>query len=98
LGRRALQTDPVGTLPRKAMARFGGLDRLVRSMVGADDQLPLYRRETAAATHDWVEMGSCGALVSIAKARRVLGYNPPVSMEQGLDLTLQWIKHARLVG
>jgi predicted dehydrogenase/nucleoside-diphosphate-sugar epimerase len=98
LGRRALQSDPVGTLPRKAMDHFGRFDRAVRRMVGASDALPLYRREAEASASDWVEMGSSGALVSIAKARRLLGYNPPVSIEAGMDLTLQWIQHARLVG
>lgn len=98
LGRRALDTDPIGTLPRKAIERFGRLDRLLRDIVGADSQFPLYRRDFSTTDGDWVEMGSSGAMVCIAKARRLLGYNPPVSPEEGMALTLDWIKAARIAG
>ena len=96
LGRRVLQTNPVGTLPRWALARFPSLERLARRVVGADGSLPVYRRQPERVS-EWVEMGSGGALVSIAKARRLLGYDPPVKRERALELTLDWIKHARLV-
>jgi nucleoside-diphosphate-sugar epimerase len=96
LGRRVLHTDPVGTLPRWGLESFPALERAARRMVGADSSLPVYRRQAEAAT-DWVEMGSGGAVVSIEKARRLLGYDPPIKREQALELTLEWIKHARLV-
>ncbi|MFN0313865.1 MAG: hypothetical protein ACKVQA_02335, partial [Burkholderiales bacterium] len=97
LGRRVLNTDPVGTLPRWGLEAFPSLEQAARRLVGADGSLPVYRREAAAA-EDWVEMGSGGAVVSIAKARRLLGFDPPIKRDRALELTIDWIKHARLVG
>jgi nucleoside-diphosphate-sugar epimerase len=96
LGRRVLDTPPLGSLPRWTLDTFPSIERLARRMVGADGSLPVYRR-TPPQVEGWVEMGSGGALVSIDKARHLLGYDPPVSMPQGLDLTWQWLEHARLV-
>lgn len=96
LGRRFLETPPLGSLPLWMLQTFPGLERFVRRMVGADGSLPVYRRETKSVG-DAVEMGSGGALVSIAKAQRLLQYDPPIKREQGLSLTLAWIKHARVV-
>jgi predicted dehydrogenase/nucleoside-diphosphate-sugar epimerase len=97
LGRRVLETKPVGTLPRWGLESFPALERAARRMVGADGSLPIYRREAEAA-NDWVEMGSGGALVSIDKARRLLGFDPLIKRDEALEFTVDWIKHARLVG
>lgn len=96
LGRRVLATPPLGSAPRWVLESFPAMERLARRLVGADGSLPVYRRQ-APAPQDWVEMGSGGAEVSIAKARRMLGYDPPVSLERGLELTWQWVEYARLV-
>ena len=96
LGRRVLQTDPWGILPRWALERFPGFEQFVRKCVKADDILPLYRREAQMAG-DIVAMGSGGALVSLDKARRLLGYEPLVPRERALELTIEWVKHARLI-
>lgn len=97
LGRLVLQTNPVGSLPRWGLENAPALERAARRMVGADGSLPVYRRLENGSAKDWVEMGSGGAVVSISKARRLLGYDPVVKRDQALDLTLDWIKHARLV-
>jgi nucleoside-diphosphate-sugar epimerase len=96
LGRRVLDTPPLGSLPKWMLESFPSIERMARRMVGADGSLNVYRRMPPEPA-GWVEMGSGGALVSIEKARRMLGYDPPVSMPQGLDLTWQWLAHARLV-
>jgi predicted dehydrogenase/nucleoside-diphosphate-sugar epimerase len=96
LGRRILQTDPIGTLPRVMIARFPSLERGLRRLVKADSGPAIYRREPKTAA-GFVEMGSGGALISIDKARRVLGYEPVVSRTRAIELTLDWIKYARLV-
>jgi predicted dehydrogenase/nucleoside-diphosphate-sugar epimerase len=96
LGRRVLDTPPLGSLPKWMLETFPSAERMARRMVGADGSLPVYRREKPVPA-GWVEMGSGGALVSIDKARRLLGYEPPVSMDQGLDLTWQWLEHAQMV-
>jgi hypothetical protein len=95
LGRRVLDTRPIGTLPGWALEHVPGAERFARRMVGADDSLPVYKRE-AATPQDIVEMGSGGALVSIEKLRRVLAFEP-VPRQRALDLTLGWVKHARIV-
>lgn len=96
LGSKALYTPPVGTLPRRAFERFPSLQSGVRRLVGADDSLPVYRRETSQAG-DTVVMGSAGATLNIEKARRLLGYAPPVTRARALELTADWVKHARIV-
>jgi hypothetical protein len=46
---------------------------------------------------DIVVMGSGGSVLSMEKARRVLGYAPLVPRDRAMDLTLEWVKHVRLV-
>jgi nucleoside-diphosphate-sugar epimerase len=65
-------------------------------VVGADDSVLIYKREPPPPG-DVVVMGSGGALVSIDKLRRVLGFEPPVSRARALELTLAWAQHARII-
>jgi nucleoside-diphosphate-sugar epimerase len=95
-GRRVLDTDPLGTFPRWALNRFPGVERAVRKMVGADGSLPIYRREPAIRGNV-AQMGSAGAVASIAKAQRLLNYSPIVPRDRALELTLMWARHARIV-
>jgi predicted dehydrogenase/nucleoside-diphosphate-sugar epimerase len=96
LGRRVLSTDPIGTLPRQALGRFPALERGVRKLVKADDSMPIYRPEPAPPD-DPVHMGSGGALLNIEKLHRRLGFKPTVSRAEALQLTLDWVRHARIV-
>ncbi|MGE3539935.1 MAG: NAD-dependent epimerase/dehydratase family protein [Candidatus Tectimicrobiota bacterium] len=96
LGRRVLQTDPIGALPRAVFGRFPALESHLRRCVGADDALPVYT-PSSPVSHDPVVMGSGGAVLSIAKLRSVLGFEPPVSRERALGLTLDWARHARII-
>ena len=96
LGRKVLDTDPLGTVPRWTLERLPATERVLRRMVGADDSLPLYRREPRGPV-DVVEMGSGGALANIDKLRRVLGFERPVGRDRAIALTLEWVRHARVV-
>lgn len=96
LGRRVLDTDPIGILPRWALNRFPAIERTARKIVRADGSLPVYRQEPPRSS-DIVHMGSGGAVASIDKARRLLGYAPVVPRERALALTLDWVRHARIV-
>jgi predicted dehydrogenase/nucleoside-diphosphate-sugar epimerase len=96
LGRRVLSTNPLGTLPRKALERFPSLERNVRRLVKADGTLPIYEPEKESAG-DTVHMGSAGAMLSNEKLRQRLGFVPPVSRAAALQLTLEWVRHARIV-
>lgn len=97
LGRRVLDTPPIGSLPSWAIQNFPAVEKFARRLVGADDTPPVYYRRAPVRQLTQVEMGSAGAVVSITKARRLLGYNPSVSLERGLDLTAQWVEYARLL-
>jgi len=96
LGRKVLSTDPVGTLPRWTIENIPGTERILRQMVGADDSLPVYKRDPRGEG-DIVVMGSGGALANIDKLRRVLGFQPPVAFERAMELTLAWARHAHVV-
>ena len=89
-------TDPIGTLPRLTLERVPATERFLRRVVGADDSLPVYKRDARTAG-DIVAMGSGGALVSIDKLRRVLGFEPPVPFARALDLTLEWARQSRVI-
>jgi predicted dehydrogenase/nucleoside-diphosphate-sugar epimerase len=95
-GRKILDTDPIGTLPRRTLETIPATERLLRRFVGADDSLPVYKREAPAAG-EIIVMGSGGALVSIDKMRRVLGFQAPVPFARACELTLQWARHSRLI-
>jgi predicted dehydrogenase/nucleoside-diphosphate-sugar epimerase len=94
LGKRVLETDPLGRLPRWLLAR-PGVERRLRRWLKADDSLPAYRRPQPepAAT---VSLGGTSFHVSTAKAQRVLGYTPVVPHDRAMALTLDWVRHARL--
>jgi nucleoside-diphosphate-sugar epimerase len=96
LGRRVLDTDPIGAVPRWALNRFPAIERAARKIVRADGSLPVYRREPVRSS-EIVHMGSGGAVASIDKARRLLDYAPLVPRERALELTLAWARHARIV-
>jgi predicted dehydrogenase/nucleoside-diphosphate-sugar epimerase len=96
LGRRVLITDPLGTLPRKALESFPSIERTVRKMVGADDSLPVYS-PPGSSSDDRVHMGSGGSVLSIEKLRRHINFTPPVSRAEAMQLTLDWVRHARIV-
>jgi predicted dehydrogenase/nucleoside-diphosphate-sugar epimerase len=94
LGKRFLNTDPLGRLPRWLLERFPGLDRAVRRMVGTNSVM-IYRRP-GHAPEDIMKVRGIPALIRIDKARQVLGYEPVVPRERALELTLEWLRHIRL--
>jgi nucleoside-diphosphate-sugar epimerase len=94
LGKKAMQVHPLGQLPRWVLERFPALEQRVRRWVDADG-LPLYRRP-APPSGEVVHMGSSHFLVSIDKARRVLGYTPVVARERAMELTYEWVKYAHV--
>jgi predicted dehydrogenase/nucleoside-diphosphate-sugar epimerase len=94
LGKRVLSTDPWGRFPRWLLGRFPALDRGVRKLVGTEAAL-VYRRP-APAPEDVMKVRPRGGVICVEKARKLLGYAPPVSRERALELTRDWIRHARI--
>jgi nucleoside-diphosphate-sugar epimerase len=97
VAKRVLQTDPLGTMPRWALGRFPALERRLRRWFNVE-ALPIYRRPGPAAPDDVVEMGATTFLVSSAKAKRVMGHKGVVSRQRAMELTLDWVRHAKLIG
>lgn len=98
LGKRILQTDPLGTLPRWLLERFPSLKERILRLVNAGG-LPVARRpvNSAGGEGGTVEMSAASFLVNSEKVRRVLGAVPVVSRQRAMELTLEWVRHARLV-
>jgi len=94
LGKRVLNTDPIGTVPRWLLQRSPELQKWLRRRFGTD-KLPLYR-QPEPESKEWAQYGSAGFLVSSTKAQQVLGWQPSVSRSRAMDLTLKWVQHAGL--
>ena len=94
LGKRVLNTDPLGALPRWLLQRSPGLQGWLRRRLGASG-LPLYR-PPEPGRKNWAEYGSAGFIVSSAKAQQVLGWQPLVNRNRAMDLTLEWVQNAHL--
>ncbi len=92
LGKRILNGHPIGKLPRWALGRFGWLDERVKRLVGTDAVM-IYRRPQPAAD-EVMKFPPRGGCVRVDKARRLLGYEPPVSRARAMELTLGWIREA----
>jgi nucleoside-diphosphate-sugar epimerase len=95
LGRRVLETDPIGTLPRGLLERSPGLDRRLRKLVGAD-AATVYRPAAESESSDVYEVLPRQTRISVEKARRVLGYEPVVAKDVALKTTLDWLRVAGL--
>jgi predicted dehydrogenase/nucleoside-diphosphate-sugar epimerase len=99
LGKKVLRTDPLGAGPRWVLGRFPGLRGRLRRILHLD-RPAVYRPEAArpgSPPVDLLEMFACRAPVRIDKARRQLGYEPPVSRDLAMALTLEWVRYARLI-
>ena len=70
------------------------LDRTVRRIFKSD-AVAIYRRPEALA-EDVLKIRPRPGLIRIDAARNVLGYTPMVSRERAMDLTLEWVRYARL--
>jgi nucleoside-diphosphate-sugar epimerase len=60
------------------------LFRLIRSLVGADHIEPIYAPPRPGDVRH--------SLADITKARQLLGYEPSVSLEEGLRITVEWFR------
>jgi predicted dehydrogenase/nucleoside-diphosphate-sugar epimerase len=94
--KKALNTDPPGRLPRGLLERFPGAERWLRRRLGMD-RPEVYLRPEPAGPGGPVRVTPRLGCVCIDKARNLLGYQPPVSREQALELTWEWVRHARIV-
>jgi predicted dehydrogenase/nucleoside-diphosphate-sugar epimerase len=94
--KKALNTDPPGRLPRWLLERFPGLERGLRRRLGMDRPV-VYQRPAPAGPGDLLRVTPRRGCICIDRARKVLGYEPPVPRERALELTWEWARHARVV-
>ncbi|MEQ1869326.1 MAG: NAD-dependent epimerase/dehydratase family protein [Vicinamibacterales bacterium] len=91
--RRVLETDPIGTIPRRLWDRSPKLQRQLLSRFGSNAAV-VYR--PAAAKADMLIYFGEPTLVSGGKALRELGAQP-VSASDAMARTLVWARYARLL-
>jgi nucleoside-diphosphate-sugar epimerase len=100
LGQKVLRTDPLGVGPRWVLGRFPGFRVRLRRWLKLSRPAVYRPAEVVAPAPpplELLEMFACPAPVRIHKARRQLGYAPAVSRDRAMALTLEWVRHARLV-
>jgi hypothetical protein len=93
LARRYLQTDPVGRLPRK-LVTTPAVERRLRRLLKMD-RPAVYRPDPPEPVRPLV-YDPIEAFISPAKARQRLGLVPAVPTARAVELTLDWLRHARL--
>jgi predicted dehydrogenase/nucleoside-diphosphate-sugar epimerase len=96
LGKKILQTDPFGRLPRGILNRFPAPKERIRHLLGLDRPFIYRPAEGNLLPHpplELLELYAFPARVSSTKARRVLGYSP-VPHAQAMEWTLEWLHHA----
>lgn len=92
---RIMDTDPVGTLPRRLWEQSPKLRQSLLRKFHVDAAV-IYRPASAIAPPDLVYSGDPGLVMS-HKAERELGFVAPISRARAMSLTLQWAGYARLV-
>ena len=95
LAKKVLATDPIGTWPRRVWDRSPRLQDRVLSAIGVD-QAVVYRAPLPPVPQT-VEFRIDPTLVVFDRASSALGYAASVPPDEGMRLTLEWAKHARLL-
>jgi predicted dehydrogenase/nucleoside-diphosphate-sugar epimerase len=93
--RKVLDTDPIGTLPRKLWDLSPAMQQKLLKRFGSDPAV-IYRPALAGAAETVLYYGEA-AHVSIARAQTDLGYEPPVDRARATALTVAWARAARLL-
>jgi predicted dehydrogenase/nucleoside-diphosphate-sugar epimerase len=94
LGKRFLAKHPLGALPRRLLDGSPRCDRAVRRLLKTDPVM-IYRRPDQAE-EDVLKIRPRPGLIRIDEARKVLGYAAAVPRGRAMDLTLEWVRYARL--
>jgi hypothetical protein len=93
--RRVLDTDPIGTLPRRLWDASPGMQQTLLKRFGADAAV-IYR-PASSSSEELLPYYSEPGRVAIDKARADLGFGASVSLDQARDLTASWCRAAHLL-
>jgi len=92
---RVLDTEPIGTLPKRLWERSPRMQARLLTLFKVDAAV-VYRPGPAETEEDLLYYGEPG-LVSSRKAEQEIGYTPPIDRERAMALTLAWSRSARLI-
>src|SRR5262249_2309465 len=92
--RRVLDTDPIGTIPRRMWDKSPRMQEKLLRAFGSDPAV-VYRRPAGGGV-DLLEYYGESALVSSAKAEKELG-SSPIARADAMARTLEWARYARLL-
>ena len=95
LAKKVMWTDPIGSVPRALWDRSPGMQRRVLEKLGVDRAV-IYR-EGPPPQPDTTTFTIEPTLVAFDKSARRLGYVGLVSRADGMALTLEWARRARLL-
>jgi predicted dehydrogenase len=97
LAKRIYQSEPWGTPARWGVSTFPNAVRKLASLIRPEEAF-IYRPNSAPTEDTGVfTVDPIAASVSARKAARVLGFQPVVSRQRAMELTLAWARHARIV-
>jgi predicted dehydrogenase/nucleoside-diphosphate-sugar epimerase len=98
LTKKVLKTEPIYSLGKGTLEWLPFMKRPVSRLLGIDTPVVYERPQAAPPAAEDFEFELTRAGVSNAKARSVLGFAPRVPRERAMQLTLDWARHARIVG
>ncbi len=93
--KRVLKTDPVATWPRRWLEGSPSMQQRIQKSLGVDAAVTY--REPSPSAPELVEFQIDPTLVVFDRAVEQLGYAAVVPRDEGLSLTRQWARAARLI-
>jgi predicted dehydrogenase/nucleoside-diphosphate-sugar epimerase len=97
LAKRIYQSDPWGTPVRWGIDRFPQAAERVKQIIRPEEGFIYRPNPVTIEDMNPFTVDPIAARVSAAKARRILAFEPVVSRERALALTLEWARYARIV-
>jgi len=105
IGGWSVRTVEPSELPRPSRLRAAAAElaahprarALARALPGRDRVRAAIQPAAGLPSPELAALQTSGVAFATDKARRVLGYAPPVTFERGMRLTEEWLRFARLV-
>jgi predicted dehydrogenase/nucleoside-diphosphate-sugar epimerase len=96
LAKRVLKTEPLYSSGRWVLGRVPGAEARVRRWLTGEGPV-VYRRQPAGERVEPFFFELTQPAMSNERARKELGFAPPLSREQAMAVTLDWLRYARIV-
>lgn len=96
LTKRVLKSEPLYTMGKWTLDKVPPLKRRTMRLLGVDTPV-VYERAEGSGSEEAFELELTYPLVRNDKAVKVLGLRPPVPRGRAMELTLAWLRQARVV-